>query len=106
MLKKSNVLRLLESHHIPHQAHIYATDIRSAEDVAHVLGIPAAEVYKTLVVLPPHGKPLLLIIPGPRALDLKRLAQALGTKKLRIGDFMSLTQARFVAALIDRGAAP
>jgi prolyl-tRNA editing enzyme YbaK/EbsC (Cys-tRNA(Pro) deacylase) len=59
------------------QTHTYATDIRSAHDVAHVLGIPAYAVYQTLVVLPPHGKPLLMIIPGPWALDLKRLAQAL-----------------------------
>jgi len=63
---------------------MYATAIRSAEEVAHVLGIPASEVYKTLVVLPSHGKPLLMTIPGPRALDLKRLTQGLGTKKLRM----------------------
>jgi Cys-tRNA(Pro)/Cys-tRNA(Cys) deacylase len=159
--KKSNVLRLLESRHIPYQAYTYATDIRSAGDVARVLGISAHEVYKTLVVLPPHGKPLLMISPGPWALDLKRLAQALGIKKLRLAthreaeeltglqvggisamalldrgfqvyveqtaqrltafvvsagqrgmnirlrvdDFMSLTQARFVDASIDRDAA-
>jgi Cys-tRNA(Pro)/Cys-tRNA(Cys) deacylase len=66
------------------QTHTYATDIRSADDVAHVLGIPAYEVYQTLVVLPPHGKPLLMIIPGPWALDLERLAQALGTKRPRM----------------------
>jgi Cys-tRNA(Pro)/Cys-tRNA(Cys) deacylase len=82
--KKSNVIRLLESQNIPYRAYTYSTDIRSAEDVAQVLGIPAQEVYKTLVVLPPHGKPLLVIIPGPCALALKRLAQVLGEKKLRM----------------------
>jgi prolyl-tRNA editing enzyme YbaK/EbsC (Cys-tRNA(Pro) deacylase) len=66
------------------QTRTYATDIRSADDVAHVLWVPAYEVYQTLVVLPPHGKPLLMIIPGPWALDLKRLAQVLGTKRLRL----------------------
>jgi Cys-tRNA(Pro)/Cys-tRNA(Cys) deacylase len=82
--KRSNVIRLLESRHIPYQTYTYATDICSAEDVAHGLGIPVHDVYKTLVVLLPHGKPLLVIIPGPCALDLKRLAQALGVKKLRM----------------------
>jgi Cys-tRNA(Pro)/Cys-tRNA(Cys) deacylase len=82
--KKSNVIRMLEARHIPYQAYTYATDIRSAEDVAQVLGISAHEVYKTLVVLPPRGKPLLVVIPGSCALDLKRLAQALGEKKLRM----------------------
>jgi hypothetical protein len=51
-----------------------ATDIRSADDVAHVLWVLVYQVYQTSVVLPPHGKPLLMIIPGPWALDLKRLA--------------------------------
>ena len=31
-----------------------------------------------------NGKPLLMIIPGPWELDLKGLAQALGTKELRM----------------------
>ena len=78
--KRSTVIRLLDSRHIPYQTHTYATDIRSAEEVAHVLDIPTHEVYKTLVVLPPRSKPLLVTIPGPCALDLKRLAQALGAK--------------------------
>jgi Cys-tRNA(Pro)/Cys-tRNA(Cys) deacylase len=41
-------------------------------------------VYKTLVVLPLHGKPLLVMIPGDRELHLKLLAHVLGEKKLRM----------------------
>jgi Cys-tRNA(Pro)/Cys-tRNA(Cys) deacylase len=82
--KKSNVMRLLESRRIPYQVYTYATDIRSAGDIASVLGFPPREVYKTLVVLPPQGRPLLVLIPGPYVLDLKRLAQAIGEKKLRM----------------------
>jgi Cys-tRNA(Pro)/Cys-tRNA(Cys) deacylase len=48
------------------------------------MGVPAHEVYKTLVVLPPCGRPLLVVIPGPRVLDLKHLAQAIGEKKRRM----------------------
>jgi Cys-tRNA(Pro)/Cys-tRNA(Cys) deacylase len=81
--KRSTVIRLLDSRHIPYQTSTYATDIRSAEEVAHELSILAHEVYKTLVVLPPHSKPLWVIIPEPCALDPKRLAQALGARKLR-----------------------
>jgi hypothetical protein len=46
-----------------------------------------------------------MIIPGPLGLDLKRLAEAMETKKRRVDDFMSLTQARLATASIDRGAA-
>src|SRR5919109_4609973 len=108
--KKSNVLRWLESRRIPHQAYTYAPDIRSAEDVARVLGIPAHEVYKTLVVLPPHGKPLLTVMPGPSALDLRRLARALGAKKLRMATHREAEELTGLQvggisalALLDRG---
>jgi Cys-tRNA(Pro)/Cys-tRNA(Cys) deacylase len=108
--KKSNVLRWLESRHIPYQAYMYATDTRSAEDVADVLGLPTREVYKTLVVLPPHGKPLLIIIPGPSALDLKRLAQAPGIKSLRMATHREAEELTGLQvggisalALLDRG---
>src|SRR5919108_3016255 len=108
--KKSNVIRMLESRHISCQAYTYATDIRSAEDVAQALGVPAHEVYKTLVVLPPRGKPLLVIIPGPWALDLKRLAQALGEKRLRMATHQEAEELTGLQvggisalALLDRG---
>jgi Cys-tRNA(Pro)/Cys-tRNA(Cys) deacylase len=45
-------------------------------------------VYKTLVVLrepaAPRGKPLLVLVPSDRQLDLKRLARETGDKKLRM----------------------
>jgi Cys-tRNA(Pro)/Cys-tRNA(Cys) deacylase len=107
---KPNVIRLLEARQIPYQAYTYAPDIRSAADVAQVLGVPGREVYKTLVVLPPRGKPLLVLIPGSCALDLKRLAQALGEKKLRMAthrEAEELTGLRVggisALALLDRG---
>jgi Cys-tRNA(Pro)/Cys-tRNA(Cys) deacylase len=82
--QKSNAIRLLETHQVAHQVYTYATAIRTAADVASVLGVPADEVYKTLVILPPRGKPLLVVIPATCELDLKRLARALGEKKLRM----------------------
>ncbi|MHB9032643.1 MAG: YbaK/EbsC family protein, partial [Anaerolineae bacterium] len=54
------------------------------DGVASVLNIPANRVYKTLVVIPPHGKPVLAIVPGSKELDLKRLALVIDEKKLRM----------------------
>jgi Cys-tRNA(Pro)/Cys-tRNA(Cys) deacylase len=108
--QKSNVLRLLDLHHIPYQAHTYAPAIRSAQDVAQALGVPASEVYKTLVVLQPQRKPLLMIIPGPWVLDLKRLARTLGTKKLHMATHREAEELTGLQvggisalALLDRG---
>ena len=108
--KKSPVRRLLESRRIPHQVYTYATDIRSAAEAARALGFPSHEVYKTLVVLPPRGRPLLVLIPGPCVLDLKRLARVVGEKKLRMAthreaeDLTGLQVGGISAlALLDRG---
>jgi Cys-tRNA(Pro)/Cys-tRNA(Cys) deacylase len=108
--KKSNVIRMLEARLIPYQAYTYSADLRSAEDVARVLAVPAHEVYKTLVVLSPGGKPLLVIIPASHVLDLKRLAQAVGAKKLRMAtqrEAEALTGLQVggisALALLDRG---
>jgi hypothetical protein len=50
------------------------------------VGIPADHVYKTLVVQvnEPKSKPLLVMVAADRTLDLKRLAQAVGVRKLHM----------------------
>jgi Cys-tRNA(Pro)/Cys-tRNA(Cys) deacylase len=77
-------MRLLESRHIAYQVHEFSSDIRSAEDAAQVMGAPPDHVFKTLVVLRERGRPLLVMVPGNRGLDLKLLAKAAGEKKLHM----------------------
>lgn len=88
MSKKLNSMRFLEQHKIPYEVFEFDDNIHSAEGVAEALGIPAAHVYKTLVVLPEdssnQGRPLLVILSGGRSLDLKKLARATGFKKVRM----------------------
>lgn len=84
MTDKTNAIRMLEAHGVPYETYTFAPEIHSAEGVAQVVGLPASQVYKTLVVVHKQGKPLLVMIAGDRELDLKRLAQALGEKKLRM----------------------
>ena len=84
MKQKTNSMRLLESHRIAYRVHEFSSEIRSAEDAAQVMGAPPDQVYKTLVVLRERGRPLLVLVPGPKALDLKLLAKAAGEKKLHM----------------------
>ena len=79
-LEKTNTMRLLDSLHVTYQVHTFSSEIHSANEVAITLGIPAERVYKTLVVLPPKGKPILAIVPGNAELDLKKLAAVVGEK--------------------------
>lgn len=80
--KKLNAMRVLEQHSIPYEVFEFSPDIHSAEGVAETLGLPPASVFKTLVTLKSDGKPVLAIIPGPAALDLKALAGVVGEKKM------------------------
>jgi Cys-tRNA(Pro)/Cys-tRNA(Cys) deacylase len=84
MIEKTNAMRLLDARRVPYEVITFSPDIHSAEGVAEVTGVPPSEVYKTLVVRRERGKPLLVMIAGDRELDLKRLARAVGEKKLKM----------------------
>jgi Cys-tRNA(Pro)/Cys-tRNA(Cys) deacylase len=85
---KNNVTRFLDSKRIAYQVFTYAYDagVESAVQVAEAIGLPPAQVFKTLVVQPeePNRKPLLVVIPGPDTLDLKALAKATNLKKAKM----------------------
>ena len=57
---------------------------RRASGVAEAVGLPYHQVYKTLVVLRPNGRPMLIMIAGNQELDLKRAARSVGEKKVRM----------------------
>ena len=83
--KKLNSMRLLESRSIPYQTHRYDPQIRDAAQVAASVGLPAEEVFKTLVVeCPSRKKPILVLLPCDCSLNLKRLAKALDEKKVAL----------------------
>jgi Cys-tRNA(Pro)/Cys-tRNA(Cys) deacylase len=86
---KTNAARLLEARGIPHRVRVYDAEraFHSADEAASLLGVPGGAVLKTLVVVretPSRSKPLLVLVPSDRQLDMKRLARALGEKRLRM----------------------
>ncbi len=85
-LERTNAMRLLDGRGIAYVAHTFSPDIHSADGVAQALGFPAAQVFKTLVVIPetPRAKPVLAIVPGSGELDLKKLAKAVDEKRVRM----------------------
>ncbi|GIV78076.1 MAG: Cys-tRNA(Pro)/Cys-tRNA(Cys) deacylase [Litorilinea sp.] len=104
---KNNVTRLLDSKKIPYRIHTYDYDagIHSATEVAEAIGLPPAQVFKTLVVLAdqPNHKPMLVVVPGPETLDLKALARAVGIKRARMA---SHDQAEALTGLQTGGISP
>ena len=83
-MEKTNSMRVLEQRRINYEAYEFSPDIHSADGVAEVLGLSPSEVYKTLVVIAPQGKPLLVLVPGDREVDLKVLGKGLGGKGYRM----------------------
>ena len=86
---KTNATRLLEARGIGHRVRVYDADgaFHSADEAAGLLGAPSRSVLKTLVILrerAARAKPLLVLVPSDRQVDLKRLGQALGEKRLRM----------------------
>jgi len=83
MVAKLNSMRLLEKHNVPYEVIEYPDDLRDAEQIAEVLGVPPHLVYKTLVVEPvAGGKPSLAMIASNCSLDLKKTAAVIGVKKV------------------------
>ncbi|MDE2638919.1 MAG: aminoacyl-tRNA deacylase [Chloroflexota bacterium] len=84
-VKKLNSMRLLEANSVLYEVHRYDKTIRDAALVAEAVGFSAEEVFKTLVAEAPSArKPVLVLLPSNRRLNLKRLAKALGEKKVAL----------------------
>lgn len=85
---RNNVTRYLDAQKVKHQVFTYDYDagVESAVQVAEAIGLPAEQVFKTLVAQTDEGrrKPMLVIIPGPETLDLRVLAKAVNAKKVKM----------------------
>ena len=83
--KKTLAMKVLEGKKVDYESYAYPASIRDAQEVAAALGMPAGRVFKTLLVpRPQSGKPMLVMIPSDRQLDLKKLARAVKEKKLKM----------------------
>lgn len=84
MSDKTLAMKLLEGKRVPYKVYPYPDAERDAELIADLIGVPAARVFKTLVVVRDRGKPMLVMVPANKQLDLKRLAKGVGEKKLKM----------------------
>jgi Cys-tRNA(Pro)/Cys-tRNA(Cys) deacylase len=89
---KTNAARLLDSLGIAYEVQSYEVDLDdlSAIAVARKIGMPAEQVFKTLLTraTPVPGQReaphIFAVIPGNSELDLKKLAQAAQVKKVEL----------------------
>lgn len=84
--KKTNAARILDEMKISYQLIEYAVDEEhlDAVHVAESVGMPANQVFKTLVVRGDKNGIMFAVIPGDGELDLKALAKVSGNKRAEL----------------------
>lgn len=107
----NNVTRMLDAQGVEYQAHELPLQKLGAQAAAQLMGVPEAQVFKTIVVTrqdPAAGgrirKPVLALVAGPGTVDLKLLAALLGEKKMflppeRVAEQLTGLQAGGISAL-------
>jgi Cys-tRNA(Pro)/Cys-tRNA(Cys) deacylase len=79
----NNVTRFLDARKIAYTVFEIPPEKLGALEVAHLLDVEPASVFKTIVITREKPrKPVLAVVPAPAQVDLKRLAMALGEKKV------------------------
>jgi Cys-tRNA(Pro)/Cys-tRNA(Cys) deacylase len=83
-MKKTNAARFLDSLGIAYALRDYVVDESdlSAENVAAKIGLPLAQVFKTLVTRGDKTGIMLAVVPGSRELNLHTLAAVTGNKRV------------------------
>lgn len=83
---KTNAVHLLDELKIHYELREYEVDPSdlTAESVARKIGLPAEQVFKTLVVKGDRNGVCLAVVPGDAELDLKALAKLSGDRKMEL----------------------
>lgn len=79
---KTNAVRLLDSLKVHYELREYEVDPQdlAAESVAAKIGMPAEQVFKTLLARGDRNGPAFAVIPGSYQLDYKALAKLSGDR--------------------------
>jgi len=86
MAAKTNAARLLDQLRIRYELREYEVDADdlAAETVAGKIGLPAEQVFKTLVARGDRNGVCMAVVPGDQELNLKALAAAAGERKIEL----------------------
>ena len=73
----------LQVEEIPHEIFLLSSPARTAERSAALLGLNLSEVVKSVVFMT-DSKPILVLVPGDRKVNYKKVKNALDVDKLRL----------------------
>jgi len=83
---KTNAVRVLDGLGIHYELRAYEVDLDdlTATNVARKIGMPTEQVFKTLLTEANTGEHFFAVVPGDQELDLKKMANAAGVKKVEL----------------------
>ena len=83
---KTNAVRLLDSLGVHYELREYEVDPEdlAAESVAAKIGMPAEQVFKTLLARGDRNGPVFAVVPGNYELDYKALAKLSGDRSIEL----------------------
>ena len=95
-IRKTNAMRQLDAAKIPYRIMEYEVDESdlSGTHIAEQIGLPYAQVFKTLVAKGDKTGPVVFCIPCDGEIDLKRAAALTGNKRIEmihVKDLLALT---------------
>lgn len=85
-------INLAKKHALDYQLHEYTHDSNAISfglEAVEKLGIDAAQVFKTLVVLTDAGALAVAVLPVEKTLNFKKMAKALSSNKLSVNKVLS-----------------
>ena len=93
-MKKTRAIEILDKAAVPYELRSFEATEFTAEEAAEKMALPAEDIWKTLVARGERQGVVMAIVPGPRSLSLRKLAQAAGDKRAEMvdaGELMRLT---------------
>ena len=102
---KTNATRILDNLGIRYELREYEVDPNdlAAQTVAHKIGLPPEQVFKTLVVRGDRGSIYMAVVPGDQELDLKALAKLIGDRKVELVPLVPLKDVQPLTGYIRGG---
>ncbi len=89
-MKKTKAIELLDKAGTPYELRSFEASEFTAEEAAEKMGLPPGDIWKTLVARGERRGVVMAIVPGPRSLSLRKLAQAIGDKRAEMVDVSEL----------------
>ena len=104
-MKKTRAIEILSEAGVPFKVLDFHAVEYTAEEAVAKLHLPAEQVFKTLVTASDDRTPLyvMALVPARGELNLKRLAEYLGVKRMQMVDLKDLTR---LTGYLKGGCAP